>query len=201
MHVHSGVFGDRPIRYGLSLLLSGCRRAGVGSRTREELSETRRMPKSHSRPEDAHLEHLGRVSSHLILLRLCLRISIEYRSKPHQRCSIPASLAPISCWSQGDHALSSHVLLLRIQESVDQADLRNTLHPSSLLWSMAEQSTRKYLRDVPLPQEHVTTRLLPIAESRSTPLTEGKQPYSLSILVACQSVGDADVAFGQFCNR
>lgn len=156
MHVHSGVFGDCPIRYGLSLLLSGRRRAGVGSRTREELSETRRMPKSHSRPEDAHLEHLGRVSSHLILLRLCSRVSIEYRSKPHQRCSIPASLAPISCWSQGDHALSSHALLLRIQDTVDQADLRNTLHPSSLLWSTAEQSTRKCLRDEPLPGEYVS---------------------------------------------
>jgi hypothetical protein len=67
--------------------------------------------------------------------------------------------------------------------------LRNTLHPSSLLWSMAEQSTRKYLRDVPLPQEHVTIRLCPIAESRSTPLTEGKQSYSLSVLwLVTQSV-------------
>ena len=76
MHVHSGVFGDRPIRCGLSLLLIEHRRAGAGSRTREEPSETRRTPKSHSRPENAHLEHRGRVSSHLILLRLYTRVSI-----------------------------------------------------------------------------------------------------------------------------
>ena len=77
MHVHSGVFGDRPIRTRLPLIPSGCHCAGAGSRTREELSETRRMPKSHSRSEDAHLEHLGRVSSHLILLRLDPHVSTE----------------------------------------------------------------------------------------------------------------------------
>jgi hypothetical protein len=82
MHVHSGVFGDRPIREELSVLLKGRRRAGAGSRVRDELSETRRTPKSHSRPEDAHLEHLGRVSSHLILLTLWFYVSVE--AGPHQ---------------------------------------------------------------------------------------------------------------------
>lgn len=109
MHVHSGVFGDRPIRIGLSLLLGGRRRAGAGSRTREELSETRRMPKSHSRPEDAHLEHLGRVSSHLILLRLDPRVSIEashingaaYRQVLHPSLvglKVTTRFLPISCY-------------------------------------------------------------------------------------------------------
>lgn len=69
MHAHSGVFGDRPIRGGLSLLLVECR-PGAGSRAREELPEIRRTPKSHARSEDAHLKHFGRVSSHLILLKL-----------------------------------------------------------------------------------------------------------------------------------
>jgi len=77
MHVHSGVFGDRPIRDELSGLLSGRRLTGAGSRTRDELSETRRTPKSHIRPEDAHLEHLGRVSSHLILLTLWFYVSVK----------------------------------------------------------------------------------------------------------------------------
>ena len=109
MHVHSGVFGDCPIRYGLSLLLSGRRRAGAGSRTREEPSETRRMPKSHSRPEDTHLEHLGRVSSHLILLKLKSRVSKEashisgavYRQVLHPSLvglEVTTRFLPISCY-------------------------------------------------------------------------------------------------------
>jgi hypothetical protein len=55
-----------------------------------------------------------------------------------------------------------------------QADLRNTLRLSVLLRSMAEQSARKQFRDVPMPGEYLTTRLLAIAESRNTLLTEGK---------------------------
>lgn len=79
MHVHSGVLGVCPIRGVLTLLPRGWLRSGAGSKTREELPETRRTPKSHSRPEDVHLEHLGRVSSHLILLRLQEYVNMEGR--------------------------------------------------------------------------------------------------------------------------
>lgn len=70
IHVLSGVSGERPIRDVLVLLPSTCPRSGAGSRAREELPESMRAENSHSRPADVHLEHLGRVSSHLILLRL-----------------------------------------------------------------------------------------------------------------------------------
>ena len=69
------MFGDRRIK-GRQSSVSVGHRSGAGSRAREELPETRRKPKSHSRFEDAHLEHLGRVSSHLILLRLHRHVSV-----------------------------------------------------------------------------------------------------------------------------
>jgi hypothetical protein len=52
------------------------------------------------------------------------------------------------------------------------------------------------LRVQPLLERYVTICLLPITESRSTPLLGGKQNYSQAILAAYRSVGAADVPFG-----
>ena len=82
-----------------------------------------------------------------------------------------------------------------------QADRRNTLRLSVPLRSMAEQSARKQLRDVPMPGEYLTTRLLAITESRNTLLTEGKQSYSLRILAVNHLLGGADVIFNWLGER
>ena len=93
-----------------------------------------------------------------------------------------------------------YVLPLRMYDDDNQVDLRNNLRLSDLLRTMAEQSIQKQLRDGPMYGEHLTNRLLLIAESRSTPLTEGKQSYSLLILAATRLIGAADMAFGSFAN-